>query len=52
MRKQSSFSWLFGLLLLLLLAFIWGQSLQPGTVSHGESRRVLGLIREVLDTMV
>lgn len=48
MRKQSSFPWLFGLLLLLLLAFIWGQSLQPGTVSHGESRRVLGLIREVL----
>lgn len=48
MRKRSSYSWLFGLLLLLILAFIWGQSLQPGTISHGESRRVLALVRQLL----
>lgn len=48
MRKRSSFSWLFGLLLLLILAFIWGQSMQPGSISHGESRRVLGLVRQLL----
>lgn len=48
MRKRSSYSWLFGLLLLLILAFIWGQSLQPGTISHGESRQVLALVRQLL----
>lgn len=34
--------------LLLVIAFIWGQSLQPGSISHGESRRVLGLVRQFL----
>lgn len=31
-----------------MIAFIWGQSLQPGSISHGESRRVLGLVRQLL----
>lgn len=47
MRRQVS-SRLLCILFLLVLAFIWGQSLQPGSVSHGESRRVLGLIRQFL----
>ena len=47
-RHSSSFSWPICILLLLIIAFIWGQSLQSGTISHGESRRVLGLVRELL----
>ena len=47
-RQSSSFFWPICILLLLIIAFIWGQSLQPGTISHGESRRVLGLVQELL----
>lgn len=48
MHKHSSYSRLFCFLLFLIIAFIWGQSLQPGVISHGESRRVLGLVRQGL----
>lgn len=49
---RHDFSWLSWLLLLLVLAFIWGQSLQPGAISHGESRRVLEMIRQFLGSNV
>ena len=49
---RHDFSWLSWFLLLLVLAFIWGQSLQPGAISHGESRRVLEMIRQFLGSNI
>lgn len=49
MKSKNKNGHLFLVLLLLIVLFIWFQSLQPGSISHGESRWVLKMARRLLD---
>ena len=48
MKTKNRNGHLFLVLLLLLVFFIWVQSLQPGSISHGESQWVLKIAQRLL----